>query len=248
MQAHRLHLRTTHVGDDIRLCLATAGRRHTQHTNSPPVRAAVPPARTRRAYQPSTRRSCGSRRLHPRRLLLDPVHPARPFPSSIFLDKNRRDIGKSQSIWTDSKMETAGSRSSHSSAAATPPRSRNAASDLADDDARSPCHLPPPPPPPPPPPAAAAAAAAVCSPRPLAAACAVAAGGTPAAAQWWHRAALGAAASTCSATEAGWLNAADTKQAHLATPHDENDRPTANVVSHAAEREREREREMIITF
>jgi hypothetical protein len=36
--------------------------------------------------------------------------PARPFPSSIFLDKNRRDIGKSQSIWTDSKMETAGSR------------------------------------------------------------------------------------------------------------------------------------------
>jgi hypothetical protein len=25
--------------------------------------------------------------------------PARPFPSSIFLDKNRRDIGKSQSTW-----------------------------------------------------------------------------------------------------------------------------------------------------
>jgi hypothetical protein len=35
--------------------------------------------------------------------------PARPFPSSIFLDKNRSDIGKSQSIRTDSKMETAGS-------------------------------------------------------------------------------------------------------------------------------------------
>jgi hypothetical protein len=35
--------------------------------------------------------------------------PARPFPSSIFLDKNSREIGKSQSIWTDSKMETAGS-------------------------------------------------------------------------------------------------------------------------------------------
>eukprot|EP01047_Picozoa_sp_COSAG01_P050741 COSAG01_NODE_5160_length_4444_cov_3.051784_4_plen_115_part_00 len=35
--------------------------------------------------------------------------PARPFLSSIFLDKNRRDIGKSHSIWTDSKMETAGS-------------------------------------------------------------------------------------------------------------------------------------------
>jgi hypothetical protein len=29
--------------------------------------------------------------------------PARPFPPSIFLDKNRRDIGKYQSIWTDSK-------------------------------------------------------------------------------------------------------------------------------------------------
>jgi hypothetical protein len=39
------------------------------------------------------------------------VHiPARPCPSSIFLDKNRRGIGKSQSIWTDSKMETAGSQ------------------------------------------------------------------------------------------------------------------------------------------
>jgi hypothetical protein len=44
--------------------------------------------------------------------------PARPFPSSIFLDKNRRDIGKSQSIWTDSKMETAGS---HRRAARQPP-------------------------------------------------------------------------------------------------------------------------------
>jgi hypothetical protein len=36
--------------------------------------------------------------------------PARPFPSSILLDKNRRDISKSQSIWTDSKMETVGSQ------------------------------------------------------------------------------------------------------------------------------------------
>eukprot|EP01047_Picozoa_sp_COSAG01_P099683 COSAG01_NODE_29655_length_632_cov_34.425891_1_plen_70_part_10 len=35
-----------------------------------------------------------------------------PFPSSVFLDKNRRDIGKSQSIWTASKMETVGSRRS----------------------------------------------------------------------------------------------------------------------------------------
>eukprot|EP01047_Picozoa_sp_COSAG01_P055248 COSAG01_NODE_6129_length_3835_cov_2.876907_2_plen_144_part_00 len=37
--------------------------------------------------------------------------PARPFPSSIFPDKNRRDTGKSQSIRTDSEMETAASRS-----------------------------------------------------------------------------------------------------------------------------------------
>eukprot|EP01047_Picozoa_sp_COSAG01_P011195 COSAG01_NODE_489_length_16370_cov_7.973818_5_plen_154_part_00 len=36
--------------------------------------------------------------------------PARPFSPSIFVDKNRRDISRSQSIWTDSKMETAGSR------------------------------------------------------------------------------------------------------------------------------------------
>jgi hypothetical protein len=40
------------------------------------------------------------------------VAPARPFPSSICFDKSRRDIGKSQSVWTDSKMETAGSLSS----------------------------------------------------------------------------------------------------------------------------------------
>jgi hypothetical protein len=44
------------------------------------------------------------------RLLHRGAHPARPCPSSILLDKNRRDIGKSQSIWTDPKMETAGSR------------------------------------------------------------------------------------------------------------------------------------------
>jgi hypothetical protein len=40
-----------------------------------------------------------------RRAILRPAaphqvdEPARPFPPSIFLDKNRRDIGKSQSIW-----------------------------------------------------------------------------------------------------------------------------------------------------
>eukprot|EP01047_Picozoa_sp_COSAG01_P059580 COSAG01_NODE_7174_length_3319_cov_2.270807_2_plen_334_part_00 len=49
------------------------------------------------------------RQLHRRRRRRGGV-PARPFPSSMFLDKNRRDIGKSQSIWTDFKMETAGSR------------------------------------------------------------------------------------------------------------------------------------------
>eukprot|EP01047_Picozoa_sp_COSAG01_P076117 COSAG01_NODE_13264_length_1610_cov_4.291198_2_plen_217_part_00 len=36
-------------------------------------------------------------------------NPARPFSPSIYLDKNRRDIGKSQSIWAGSKMKTAGS-------------------------------------------------------------------------------------------------------------------------------------------
>jgi hypothetical protein len=37
-------------------------------------------------------------------------HPARAFPSSIaIIDKNRRDIGKYQSKWTASKMETPGS-------------------------------------------------------------------------------------------------------------------------------------------
>jgi hypothetical protein len=49
--------------------------------------------------------------------------PARPFPSSIFLDKNRRDIGKCQSIWTDSKMETAGSRGCDRPAACATPHS-----------------------------------------------------------------------------------------------------------------------------
>jgi hypothetical protein len=47
-------------------------------------------------------------------LQLEELPPARPFPSSVFLDKNRRDIGKSQSMCTDSKMETAGSRRSRS--------------------------------------------------------------------------------------------------------------------------------------
>eukprot|EP01047_Picozoa_sp_COSAG01_P085695 COSAG01_NODE_18943_length_1042_cov_1.014846_2_plen_158_part_00 len=41
--------------------------------------------------------------------------PDAPFPSSI-RDQNRRDIGKSQSIWTDSKMETAGSQLLHRAA------------------------------------------------------------------------------------------------------------------------------------
>eukprot|EP01047_Picozoa_sp_COSAG01_P031941 COSAG01_NODE_2290_length_7984_cov_10.803424_1_plen_237_part_00 len=36
--------------------------------------------------------------------------PARPFPPSIFLGKNRCGMGKSQPVCTDPKMETAGSR------------------------------------------------------------------------------------------------------------------------------------------
>jgi hypothetical protein len=36
--------------------------------------------------------------------------PARPRPSSTFLDQSRCDLGKSQPIWTDSEMGTAGSR------------------------------------------------------------------------------------------------------------------------------------------
>jgi hypothetical protein len=31
--------------------------------------------------------------------------PGAPSPPSIFRDQNRRDTGKSQSIWTDSKMK-----------------------------------------------------------------------------------------------------------------------------------------------
>jgi hypothetical protein len=45
--------------------------------------------------------------------------PARPFSPSIFLDKNRRDIGKSQSIWAGSKMKTAGSPIARPSAPAS---------------------------------------------------------------------------------------------------------------------------------
>eukprot|EP01047_Picozoa_sp_COSAG01_P098699 COSAG01_NODE_28840_length_651_cov_2.153986_1_plen_129_part_00 len=54
----------------------------------------------------------GNLRLLPAPRLLqhqEGLVPARPFSASIFLDKNRRDIGKSRSIWTDSKMKTAGS-------------------------------------------------------------------------------------------------------------------------------------------
>eukprot|EP01047_Picozoa_sp_COSAG01_P083943 COSAG01_NODE_17794_length_1123_cov_141.639648_2_plen_160_part_00 len=36
--------------------------------------------------------------------------PVRAFPSSIFQDKNRGDIGKSQPKWTTSMMETPGAR------------------------------------------------------------------------------------------------------------------------------------------
>jgi hypothetical protein len=53
------------------------------------------------------RRRAASRIIHGEGLR--PELPARPFPSSIFIGRNRRDIGKSQSVWTDSKMKTAGS-------------------------------------------------------------------------------------------------------------------------------------------
>eukprot|EP01047_Picozoa_sp_COSAG01_P021015 COSAG01_NODE_1206_length_11242_cov_29.405905_8_plen_188_part_00 len=55
--------------------------------------------------------------------------PARPFPSSIFRDKNRRDIGKSQPTWTDPKMETAGAPAAMCSADCpyTPSRASTAA-------------------------------------------------------------------------------------------------------------------------
>jgi hypothetical protein len=64
-------------------------------------RLPLPPSRRRRGLRGINARGG----LH---LRLPPLQPARPFPSAIFRDKNRRDIGKSQSIWTDSKMETAG--------------------------------------------------------------------------------------------------------------------------------------------
>jgi hypothetical protein len=43
-------------------------------------------------------------------LLAPGLQPGAPFPPSIFRDKSRRDIGKSQSIWTNSEVETASSR------------------------------------------------------------------------------------------------------------------------------------------
>jgi hypothetical protein len=53
----------------------------------------------------------GRDRLHREHRVQELPHrrqPARPFPTAPFRDKNRRDTGTSQSIWTDSKMETAG--------------------------------------------------------------------------------------------------------------------------------------------
>jgi hypothetical protein len=41
-----------------------------------------------------------------------------------FLDKNRCDIGKSQSSWTDAKMETARSHEGEDGVAKTPSRNR----------------------------------------------------------------------------------------------------------------------------
>jgi hypothetical protein len=58
--------------------------------------------------QRAPRRAAAGAVRRARRVQLTP--PARPLPSSIFLDKNRRDLGKSQSIWTASKMEAPGSQ------------------------------------------------------------------------------------------------------------------------------------------
>jgi hypothetical protein len=79
--------------------------------------------------------------------------PARPFPPSIFLDKNRRDIGKSQSIWTDSKTETAGSpavarapdRRARASPAERSPRPRQPSGPVVAPSARPPAAPEPPP-------------------------------------------------------------------------------------------------------
>jgi hypothetical protein len=62
------------------------GRRHRRPAQPPPPRGRAPRRATARCAPPGA-----------------------PFPPSIFLDKNRRDIGKSQSIWASSKMKTAGS-------------------------------------------------------------------------------------------------------------------------------------------
>jgi hypothetical protein len=49
-------------------------------------------------------------RRHELQLALGLAGPARAFHTSIFRNKNRRDIGKSQSKWTNSKIETPRSR------------------------------------------------------------------------------------------------------------------------------------------
>jgi hypothetical protein len=67
---------------------------HTTTAHGHPITTCLSMAHTWRRPTPSSRRCL----------------PARPFSPSIFLDRNRRDIGKSQSLWTDSKMKTAGSR------------------------------------------------------------------------------------------------------------------------------------------
>jgi hypothetical protein len=39
----------------------------------------------------------------------DPAHPVRALPSPQYFDRNRRDLGQSQSKWAPHRMETAGS-------------------------------------------------------------------------------------------------------------------------------------------
>jgi hypothetical protein len=105
-RSRRLVLRLCGCGDGLRGGRGpsrggggTANRRGRQLIRLRPVRLGLAPAAVVRAEASH--------------LAAVPVpeqlQPARAFPSSIFCDKNRRDIGKSQSKWTASKMETPGS-------------------------------------------------------------------------------------------------------------------------------------------
>jgi hypothetical protein len=59
---------------------------------------------------PRSRSRVGRARTWPRAERSDSTSLPGRFRPQYFFTKNRRDIGQSQSTWTDSKMETAGSR------------------------------------------------------------------------------------------------------------------------------------------